>query len=167
MDHKRHEKCSRMLSLQEFKKGERIFNQGETGAPYFYIILKGTVSITQSRLVKDSHGELVPQEEILAFLKLGQAFGELAIISHAPRSPSFLFGPSPPLFYIYYTLCELFFHYAGLLMRSRPQIVVVLFYLEWTTSFFSARSKKKLILRKLIFFPKLPFFLTAIDVKFS
>ena len=85
MDEKRHAKCCRMLTLQEFQKGKTIFPQGDTGAPYFYIILKGTVSITQEHLVKDSNGELVPKEVVLAFLKHGQSFGELAIISHAPR----------------------------------------------------------------------------------
>jgi CRP-like cAMP-binding protein len=78
-----------MLSLQEFPKGATIFNQGETGAPYFYIILKGGVSITQEHLVKDSKGELVPKEVVLAYLTHGQSFGELAIISHAPRSFDF------------------------------------------------------------------------------
>ena len=58
--------------------GEYVFEEGERG-DHFYVIVHGSVELR-----KTSGGE----KRRLAVLKAGQAFGEMALLNHTPRSAS-------------------------------------------------------------------------------
>jgi CRP-like cAMP-binding protein len=63
---------------QQFDKGQIVFAEGEPGDT-LYIIQYGTVKITKTNK---------EQEMILAVLKRGDIFGEMAILDEKPRSAS-------------------------------------------------------------------------------
>ncbi|HFE52369.1 MAG TPA: cyclic nucleotide-binding domain-containing protein [Bacteroidetes bacterium] len=67
----------RVLHRREFEKGEVIFREGEPGVG-MYIIYKGSVGIFKNT---PSGGE-----ELLAELKPGEFFGEMALLDESPRS---------------------------------------------------------------------------------
>lgn len=64
-------------SEESFKRGERIFQQGDRGTK-FYLVLQGAVRISRT----------VPGmgEEALAVMRPGSSFGEMSLIEDAPRS---------------------------------------------------------------------------------
>ncbi|HET9491878.1 MAG TPA: FAD-dependent oxidoreductase [Methylomirabilota bacterium] len=65
------------ISRQHFEPGQVVFRQGDIG-DLVYAIAKGEVEVT-----RESPGG---KPEILARLGPGQWFGEMALISHAPRN---------------------------------------------------------------------------------
>lgn len=74
------EKVCHFLMLETYDKDQYIFNYGEIGSK-FYIILEGSVSV------------LIPEKDFRKFkevriLKIGDSFGELALISKKTRSAS-------------------------------------------------------------------------------
>lgn len=73
------DQVSRVCSLEEFPKEERIFSEGESGEK-FYIIVSGGVRIEKK----------IPKvgPETLRKLKPGEAFGEMALVEEMPRSAS-------------------------------------------------------------------------------
>jgi len=73
------DQVSRVCSLEEFPKEERIFSEGESGDK-FYIIVSGGVRIEKK----------IPKvgPETLRKLKPGEAFGEMALVEEMPRSAS-------------------------------------------------------------------------------
>ena len=73
------DQVSRVCSLEEFPKEERIFSEGESGDK-FYIIVSGGVRI-EKRIPKVG-------PETLRKLKPGEAFGEMALVEEMPRSAS-------------------------------------------------------------------------------
>lgn len=77
----------RILHKREYKSGEVVFHQGDTGLG-MYIIVRGTVNIVCG-----------PESNLLTELKEGDFFGELALLDDSPRSataitkePSMLLG---------------------------------------------------------------------------
>ena len=64
------------LAREHFEPGEIIFRQGDLG-DRLYIIEKGEVEV-----VKEEEGRV---EKVLAKLGPGQCFGEMALVSNAPR----------------------------------------------------------------------------------
>jgi CRP/FNR family cyclic AMP-dependent transcriptional regulator len=73
------DQVSRVCSLEEFPKGERIFSEGESGDK-FYIIVSGGVRIEKE----------IPKAgpETLRVLIPGEGFGEMALVEEMPRSAS-------------------------------------------------------------------------------
>ena len=73
------DQVSRVCSLEEFPKEDRIFSEGESGDK-FYIIVSGGVRIEKK----------IPKvgPETLRKLKPGEAFGEMALVEEMPRSAS-------------------------------------------------------------------------------
>lgn len=70
----REEMC-RVMEIQYFTSGEIVFRKGDPGK-YFYVILRGSVSI-----------HVTADLSIAAnFLEAGTAFGELALVNDEPRS---------------------------------------------------------------------------------
>jgi CRP-like cAMP-binding protein len=72
-------KIARLLREQKFAENELIFNQDEPGDS-MYIILAGRVRIATT----DHFG----RERVLAFYGPGEFFGDMAVLSGAPRSAS-------------------------------------------------------------------------------
>ncbi len=66
------------LTLRQFKKGERVFFEGDPGAALF-VILKGEVQISKLTGTKKA---------IFANLEKGMFFGELALAYNTPRTAS-------------------------------------------------------------------------------
>ena len=64
--------------IRSYPKGTMLFAEGESG-PELYIIQKGSIRIT--KIVNDN-------EVILALLKAGDIFGEMALLENKPRSAS-------------------------------------------------------------------------------
>ncbi|MDA1138261.1 MAG: peptidase domain-containing ABC transporter [Planctomycetota bacterium] len=64
------------LEFEEFQEGDIVFRQGDQG-DRFYIITSGKVDV-----VLESQG----QEEVIATLREGEFFGELALLSDRPRA---------------------------------------------------------------------------------
>ncbi len=64
----------RILHRRTYQEGEVIFRQGDAGVG-MYIIEKGVVSIVYE-----------PTDQVLAELKEGEFFGELALLDESPRS---------------------------------------------------------------------------------
>jgi len=84
----------RVLHRREFKKDEVVFREGEPGVG-MYIIYQGSVGIFKN---KPDGGE-----ELLAELKEGEFFGEMALLDESPRSataralePSIILGLFQP-----------------------------------------------------------------------
>jgi len=69
----------KLIHRRQFKAGETIFWEGEPGVG-MYIIQRGTVTIS-----KQSPTE---EPEVLATLRNGEFFGELALLDESPRSAS-------------------------------------------------------------------------------
>ena len=72
-------KIARLLKEHKVSENETIFNQGETGDA-LYIVLQGRVRIAST----DSFG----RERVLAFYGPGEFFGDMAVLTGAPRSAS-------------------------------------------------------------------------------
>ena len=72
-------KIARLLKEHKVSENEIIFNQGETGDA-LYIVLQGRVRIAST----DSFG----RERVLAFYGPGEFFGDMAVLTGAPRSAS-------------------------------------------------------------------------------
>ncbi|HEV7662615.1 MAG TPA: cyclic nucleotide-binding domain-containing protein [Chloroflexota bacterium] len=70
-------KVARLLKEQKFAENELIFAQGEAGDA-LYVILNGRVRIATT----DSFG----RERVLAFYGPGEFFGDMAVLTGAPRS---------------------------------------------------------------------------------
>jgi len=70
---------SKLCSLEEFSKGDRIFSEGAVGDK-FYIIVSGGIRIEKE----------IPRAgpETLRVLKPGEGFGEMALVEEMPRSAS-------------------------------------------------------------------------------
>ncbi|OQX29559.1 MAG: cAMP-binding protein [Spirochaeta sp. LUC14_002_19_P3] len=64
--------------IRQYPKDTMLFAEGESG-PELYIIQKGSIRIT--KIVNDN-------EVLLAFLKAGDIFGEMALLENKPRSAS-------------------------------------------------------------------------------
>lgn len=64
------------LRLRRFADGERIITQGEPGDS-FYMLADGEVVVSK---------KLIGKDVVLAHLKQGAVFGEMALVSSAPRS---------------------------------------------------------------------------------
>jgi CRP/FNR family cyclic AMP-dependent transcriptional regulator len=67
-----------MVTLREYKAGEFIFREGES-AETAYVIERGRVQVTKSLDGQDIH---------LAYLGVGEPFGEMSVIDDKPRSAS-------------------------------------------------------------------------------
>ena len=63
---------------QDYKVGETLFSQGDTG-DYIYIIINGTVEVR-----KETNGET----ECLARVSSGDIIGEMAVLTDEPRCAS-------------------------------------------------------------------------------
>src|SRR5256714_3877123 len=72
-------KIGRLLKEQKFAEGDVIFEQGEHGDA-LYIVLQGRVRISTD----DNFG----RERVLAFYGPGEFFGDMAVLTGAPRSAS-------------------------------------------------------------------------------
>src|SRR3954447_24238913 len=72
-------KIARLLREQKFAENEVIFNQDEPGDA-LYIVLQGRVRIATT----DHFG----RERVLAFYGPGEFFGDMAVLTGAPRSAS-------------------------------------------------------------------------------
>jgi CRP-like cAMP-binding protein len=70
-------KVARVLKEHKFAENDLIFNQGEPGDA-LYVVLQGRVRIATS----DSFG----RERVLAFYGPGEFFGDIAVLTGAPRS---------------------------------------------------------------------------------
>ncbi|MBF0456608.1 MAG: protein kinase [Nitrospirae bacterium] len=64
-------------TYKTYKKGDCIFNEGDIGTKMF-ILISGSVRITKA--FKDSE-----EETLLAVLKAGECFGEMAVMDASPR----------------------------------------------------------------------------------
>lgn len=74
-------------NLRILKQGEMLFKEGDTGEEMF-LIKKGEIKITK---------KIGDEDKILALLKEGDFFGEMAIIDKAPRSASAFAGTDTEL----------------------------------------------------------------------
>src|SRR6266581_9763730 len=72
-------KIGRLLKQHKFAENELIFQQGDVGDG-LYIILQGRVRIAST----DHFG----RERVLAFYGPGEFFGDMAVLTGAPRSAS-------------------------------------------------------------------------------
>jgi NADH dehydrogenase len=68
---------SESICQEHFEPGEIVFHQGDWG-DRVYVIIRGEVEVLQ----EDANGE----ETVLARLKDGDCFGEMALINEAPRT---------------------------------------------------------------------------------
>ncbi len=69
---------SKYLQVRSFRKGERVFYEGDLGSALF-IVLKGNVQISRISGIKKT---------IFADLSKGTFFGELALVHDVPRTAS-------------------------------------------------------------------------------
>ena len=74
LNSKAREKIIEEMSLVEIESNNFIFKQGSIGN-YFYILKSGSA-------------ELIVNNQIIKVLKIGESFGELALLHDAPRSGS-------------------------------------------------------------------------------
>lgn len=70
---------SQRLILEEYKDGEYIFNENQIGDYSMFIIISGIVKVTKKQKT---------EEKVIANLKEGEFFGEMAMLLPAPRSAS-------------------------------------------------------------------------------
>jgi CRP-like cAMP-binding protein len=70
-------KVARLLKEQKVRENETVFNQGDPGDS-LYVVLQGRVRIATS----DNFG----RERVLAFYGPGEFFGDMAVLTGAPRS---------------------------------------------------------------------------------
>ena len=70
-------KVARLLKEQKVRENETVFNQGDPGDS-LYVVLQGRVRIGTS----DNFG----RERVLAFYGPGEFFGDMAVLTGAPRS---------------------------------------------------------------------------------
>ncbi len=73
------EQVSRICKRAHYKPGQRVFNEGAIGDKFF-IITSGSIRVSKQ----------IPGigEEALAVLKVGDYFGEMALMNNQPRSAS-------------------------------------------------------------------------------
>ena len=71
-------KVSKHLQIRKFRKGERVFYEGDLGSALF-IVLRGNVQISRISGAKKT---------IFADLGKGTFFGELALVHDVPRTAS-------------------------------------------------------------------------------
>src|SRR5260370_34939880 len=72
-------KIARLLKEHKFTENELIFAQGDPGEG-LYIILQGRVRIAST--------DQLARERVLAFYGPGEFFGDLAVLTGEPRSPT-------------------------------------------------------------------------------
>ena len=77
MDHYERSKLPDALKSYEFKAGDYIINQGDSGNEFFMIIEGEAVA------TKSMNGQ--PPEEVMQY-KEGDYFGELALLKNEPRA---------------------------------------------------------------------------------
>jgi CRP/FNR family transcriptional regulator, cyclic AMP receptor protein len=77
LSHDEIQKLQSIARIQKFTKDSIIFNRGDLGRS-LYLILQGSVRVS---VILDDIGE-----EILAMLKDGSHFGEMALVDEGPRS---------------------------------------------------------------------------------
>ncbi len=70
---------SQRLIMEEYKEGEYIFNENQIGDYSMFIIINGVVKVTKKQKM---------EEKVIANLKEGEFFGEMAMLIPAPRSAS-------------------------------------------------------------------------------
>lgn len=70
---------SQRLIVEEYKDGEFIFNENQIGDYSMFLIVNGAVKVTKKQKV---------EEKVIANLKEGEFFGEMAMLFPAPRSAS-------------------------------------------------------------------------------
>jgi len=104
----------RILHRREYRKDEIIFHQGDVGLG-MYIIIKGTVEIFCN-----------PGRYILAELREGDFFGELALLDDAPRSATAV--PKAPCTLLCFFKPELL----DIINRNPKLGGKILFQLAWT-----------------------------------
>ena len=68
------------LTLYRYDPRDRIFKEGDPGKA-FYIVCKGLIQISAKK-------GLFRTGQMLALLREGQFFGEMALVSHSPRNAS-------------------------------------------------------------------------------
>mmetsp|Transcript_15697 Transcript_15697/g.28641 ORF Transcript_15697/g.28641 Transcript_15697/m.28641 type:complete len:461 (-) Transcript_15697:15-1397(-) len=78
-----HEQCCRLITLQHFPAKSVIVNIGGPGDA-FYIVLKGRLSVLLFKKRKNDEEEETYRE--VGELHPGDSFGELALLTNAPRS---------------------------------------------------------------------------------
>ena len=74
------DKICKELTLYRYDPREKVFKEGDPGKG-FYIVCKGVIQISAKR-------GLFRTGQMLALLKEGQFFGEMALVGHAPRNAS-------------------------------------------------------------------------------
>ncbi len=67
------------LIMEEYKDGEYIFNENQIGDYSMFIIINGVVKVVKKKKI---------EEKVIANLKEGEFFGEMAMLIPAPRSAS-------------------------------------------------------------------------------
>ncbi|XP_063073167.1 cAMP-dependent protein kinase type II-alpha regulatory subunit-like isoform X2 [Engraulis encrasicolus] len=72
-----------VLTARQYKDGERIIGEGES-ADCFYIVESGEVRVTVKRTIEDGKTE----EVLISTCRVGQYFGELALVTNKPRAAS-------------------------------------------------------------------------------
>jgi CRP-like cAMP-binding protein len=77
------------IRLNSYSAGETVFRQGDVGDA-FYIVYKGSVQVRLPRMVILS--------KTVATLKVGDFFGEMALISAEPRSATIVAAEPTQLF---------------------------------------------------------------------
>ncbi len=104
-------RCAGLLRLRRYRKGETIFHQGDAGDALF-VIQSGAVKI----VLPSPGGE---EEAIIATLRSGDSFGELALVDGAERSATAIAHEATTAYRLNRPDLE------GL-MESRPQLRVAL-----------------------------------------
>jgi|GEM_PF-1559294 CRP-like cAMP-binding protein len=70
---------SQRLTTQKLESGSVIFNENQIGDDSMYIILEGVIKIVKKNKT---------EEKVLANIREGEFFGEMAMLVSAPRSAS-------------------------------------------------------------------------------
>ena len=70
---------SERLIIEEFESGTGVFRENQIGDDSMFIILEGIIKVTKKNKT---------EERVLANIKEGEFFGEMAMLSPAPRSAS-------------------------------------------------------------------------------
>jgi CRP-like cAMP-binding protein len=70
---------SERLIIEKFEAGHAVFNENQIGDDSMYIVLEGAIKIVK---------KFKTEEKVLANIKDGDFFGEMAMLMPAPRSAS-------------------------------------------------------------------------------